>query len=87
MTTETAQAIDRWHKTMQTSVAFIALIGAFIYAGQRSERDEQQTRALDRMASEMQKMQEQAGEGNAQIRVLNVRMGVLEERVSRIERK
>lgn len=82
-----ATAINRWHKTLQTGVALAALIGAFVYAGQRSERDEQQTRALDRLANEMQKMQEQAGEGNAQIRVLNVRIGALEDRVSRIERK
>ena len=72
---------------MQTLVAFVALVSALIYAGQRSERDEQQTRAIERLAGEMQKMQEQAGEGNAQIRVLNVRISALEERVSRIERK
>lgn len=86
--TETAdRTLNTWLRSAQTGVAIMALIGALIYAGQRSERDEAQTRALEKVASEMAKIQEQAVEGNAQIRVINVRISGLEDRVSRIERK
>jgi hypothetical protein len=64
-----------------------ALLTAVSYAGQRSERDEAQTRAIERMATEMQKMQEAANQGNAEIRVINVRVGALEDRVGKMERR
>lgn len=87
MSDETAKAMERWLKAAQFGVALIALIGAMIYAGQRSERDEEQTRSLGRIAEQMGQIQSALSDGNAQIRVLNVRVGVLEDRVGRIERK
>ena len=87
MTIETKNAVEFWMKPAQLGVAILAIAGAFVYAGQRSERDEQQTRALDKMASEMEKIQQATGEGNAQIRVINVRIGALEERVGKIEKR
>ena len=87
MTLETQKAVEFWMKPAQLAVAVLAVAGAFIYAGQRSERDEQQTRALDKMASEMEKIQQQTGEGNAQIRVINVRIGALEDRVGKMEKQ
>jgi hypothetical protein len=35
----------------------------------------------------MEKIQHATGEGNAQIRVINVRIGALEERVGKIEKR
>jgi hypothetical protein len=87
MTLETQKAVEFWMKPAQLAVAVLAVAGAFVYAGQRSERDEQQTRALDKMASEMEKIQQQTGEGNAQIRVINVRIGALEDRVGKMEKR
>jgi hypothetical protein len=45
MTIETKNAVEFWIKPAQLGVAVLAIAGAFVYAGQRSERDEQQTRA------------------------------------------
>jgi hypothetical protein len=87
VTIETKNAVEFWMKPAQLAVAVIAIAGAFVYAGQRSERDEQQTRALDKMATEMEKIQQANGEGNAQIRVINVRIGALEDRVGKIEKR
>ena len=87
MTTETERTLNTWLRSTQTGVAVLALISALVYAGQRSERDEQQTRALDKMAVEMAKIQEAATQGSSEIKVLNVRMGALEERVGKIERR
>jgi len=39
------------------------------------------------MATEMQKMQEAANQGNAEIRVINVRVGALEDRVGKMEKR
>jgi hypothetical protein len=50
MTLETASSIDRWLRFAQFFVAVTALVAALIYAGSRSERDEQQTKSLERMA-------------------------------------
>ena len=79
--------MDRWLKAAQLGVAVLALVGALIYAGQRSERDEEQTRSLSKIADQMQKIQGAVSEGNTEMRVLNVRVGVLEERVGRIEKR
>lgn len=87
MTQQTADNIDRMVKWAQFLVALTALIGAFVYAGQRSERDEHQTKALEKMASDLGKIQESASESGAQIRVLGERVRGLEDRVGRIERK
>ena len=87
MTQELAQALDKWHKFAQLAMMAGALLTAVLYAGQRSERDEAQTRAIERMANEMQKMQEAANQGNSEIRVINVRVGALEERVGKMERR
>ena len=87
MTTEQAMSMDRWLKLAQFGVALTALIGAMIYAGQRSERDEHQSKSLERMASELGQIRDAANEGNAQIRVLGERVKGLEDRTSRLERR
>ena len=87
MTTEQAMTMDRWLKLAQFGVALTALVGAMIYAGQRSERDEHQSRSLDRMASELAQIRDAAMEGNAQIRVLSERVKGLEDRTTRLERR
>lgn len=87
MTTPTSDTPDRILKWAQFALALSALIGAMLYAGQRSERDEQQTKSLERMASDLGKMQEQSMSANAELRVLGERMRQVEERVARIERR
>lgn len=87
MTQELADGINRWLKWAQFILALIAIIAAVNYAGQRSERDEQQTRSLDRMASEMSEIRKEAQQGTAEARVLGERIRGLEERVGRIERR
>lgn len=87
MTLETASSIDRWLRFAQFFVAVTALVAALVYAGSRSERDEQQTRSLDRMASELGRIQELATSGNAQIQVIGERVRGLEDRVMRIEKR
>lgn len=87
MTQQTADTIERLQKWAQFGIALTALIGAFVYAGQRSERDEHQTKSLERMANELGRIQELATESGAQIRVLGERVRGLEDRVTRIERK
>jgi hypothetical protein len=86
MTRELANAVDKWLRWAQFCVALTALIAALTYAGQRSERDEQQTRALDRMANDMTEIRRDSQEGMAQTRILAERVKSLEERMSRIER-
>lgn len=86
MTLELASTIDRWLRFAQFFVAVTALVAALIYAGSRSERDEQQTRSLEKMAGELGKIQELASTGSAQIQVIGERVRGLEERVTRIER-
>jgi len=87
MTKEVAESMERWLKYAQFLVALTALIAALTYAGQRSERDEQQTRSLDRMATEMGEIRKEAQNGTSEARVLGERMRGLEERVGRIERR
>lgn len=87
MTNEHAISMERWLKVAQFGVALTALVGAMIYAGQRSERDEHQSRSLDRMASELAQIRDAAMEGNAQIRVLSERVKGLEDRTTRLERR
>lgn len=87
MTTEQAMTMDRWLKLAQFGVALTALIGAMIYAGQRSERDEHQSKSLERMATELGQIRDAATEGNAQIRILGERVRGLEERTGRLERR
>jgi len=87
MTHELARVIDKVYKFGQLVMMAGALLTAVSYAGQRSERDEAQTRAIERMATEMQKMQEAANQGNAEIRVINVRVGALEDRVGKMEKR
>jgi hypothetical protein len=87
MTKEMAQSMDRWLKWAQFCVALTALIAALTYAGQRSERDEQQTRSLERMAVEMGEIRKEAQQGSQEARVLTERLRGLEERVTRIERR
>ncbi len=87
MTKEMAQSMDRWLKWAQFCVALTALIAAMTYAGQRSERDEQQTRSLERMAVEMGEIRKEAQQGSQEARVLTERLRGLEERVTRIERR
>jgi hypothetical protein len=87
MTQEVASTIDRWLRYGQFCVSLVALIGAMAYAGSRSERDEQQTRSLDRMAAELGRIQELATSGNAQIQVIGERVRGLEDRVTRIEKR
>jgi Flp pilus assembly protein TadB len=82
-----ADSIDRWLKWAQFCMALGALMAALTYAGQRSERDEQQTRALDRMAFELTDLRKEAQEGMAQVRILAERVRGLEERMTRLERK
>lgn len=85
MTQAHADFLDRALKWGQFALAVIALIGALVYAGRRSERDEQQTVALDKMASELGKIQQQATTASAELRVFGERLRMLEERVARIE--
>jgi len=80
-------SMERWLKVAQFGVALIALVGALIYAGQRTERDEQQSRSLDVMAKELGQIRDAATEGNAQIRILGERVRGLEERTARLERR
>ena len=80
-------SMERWLKVAQFGVALIALVGALIYAGQRTERDEQQSRSLDVMAKELGQIRDAATEGNAQIRILGERVRGLEERTVRLERR
>lgn len=87
MTEQQGMTMDRWLKFAQFGVALIALIGALMYAGQRTERDEHQSRSLDLMASELRQIRDAATEGNAQIRILGERVRGLEERTSRLERR
>ena len=87
MTIETASSIDRWLRFAQFCVAVTALVAALIYAGSRSERDEQQTRSLEKMAVELGKIQEMATAGSAQIQVIGERVRGLEDRVTRIEKR
>lgn len=87
MTKELTDSLNQWLKVAQFGVALIALIGAMIYAGQRSERDEQQGRSLERMASELHEIRQTAVEGTAQVRILAERVRGLEERTTRLERK
>jgi membrane protein implicated in regulation of membrane protease activity len=86
MTLETASSIDRWLRFAQFFVAVTALVAALIYAGSRSERDEQQTRSLEKMAGELGKIQELASSASAQIQVIGERVRGLEDRVTRIEK-
>lgn len=86
MTLETASSIDRWLRFAQFFVAVTALVAALVYAGSRSERDEQQTRSLEKMAGELGKIQELASAGSAQIQVIGERVRGLEDRVTRIEK-
>jgi len=79
--------MERWLKWAQFCVALTALIAALTYAGQRSERDEQQTRSLERMAVEMGEIRKEAQQGSQEARVLTERLRGLEERVTRIERR
>lgn len=87
MTLELASTIDRWLRFAQFFVAVTALVAALVYAGSRSERDEQQTRSLEKMAGELGKIQELATSGNAQIQVIGERVRGLEDRVTRIEKR
>lgn len=87
MTKEVAASMERWLKWAQFCVALTALIAALTYAGQRSERDEQQTRSLERMAVEMGEIRKEAQQGSQEARVLTERLRGLEERVTRIERR
>lgn len=87
MTREVADSLNQWLKVAQFGVALTALIGAMIYAGQRSERDEQQGKSLERMASELHEIRQTAVEGTAQVRILAERVRGLEERTTRLERK
>jgi len=87
MTKELADSMNQWRGWLQFVLAIAAICGAFIYAGQRAERDEQQTRSLDRMANEMHSIREQGVEGTAQIRVLTERVRGLEDRMTRLERR
>ncbi len=80
-------SVERWLKVAQFAVALIALVGALIYAGQRTERDEQQSRSLEVMARELGQIRDAATEGNAQIRILGERVRGLEERTARLERR
>lgn len=87
MTIETASSIDRWLRFAQFFVAVTALVAALIYAGGRSERDEQQTKSLEKMAIDLGKIQELATAGSAQIQVIGERVRGLEDRVTRIEKR
>jgi len=87
MTLETASSIDRWLRFAQFFVAVTALVAALVYAGSRSERDEQQTRSLEKMAGDLGKIQELATAGSAQIQVIGERVRGLEDRVTRIEKR
>jgi hypothetical protein len=87
MTEEQGMSVERWLKVAQFAVALIALVGALIYAGQRTERDEQQSRSLEVMARELGQIRDAATEGNAQIRILGERVRGLEERTARLERR
>lgn len=87
MTREVADSLNQWLKVAQFGVALVALIGAMIYAGQRSERDEAQGKALERMANELHEIRQTATEGNAQTRILGERVRALEERMGRLERR
>ena len=87
MTKEVSESLDRWLKYAQFCVALTALIAALTYAGKRSERDEQQTRALDRISVDLSDIRKDAQEGIAQVRVLGERVRGLEDRVGRVERR
>jgi hypothetical protein len=87
MTEEQGMSVERWLKVAQFAVALIALVGALIYAGQRTERDEHQSRSLEVMARELGQIRDAATEGNAQIRILGERVRGLEERTARLERR
>lgn len=87
MTKELSDSLNHWLKLAQFGVALTALIGAMIYAGQRSERDEAQGKALERMATELHEIRQTATEGNAQTRILGERVRALEERMGRLERR
>ena len=87
MTIETASSIDRWLRFAQFFVAVTALVAALVYAGSRSERDEQPTKSLEKMAGELGKIQELATSGSAQIQVIGERVRGLEDRVTRIEKR
>ena len=87
MTIETASSIDRWLRFAQFFVAVTALVAALVYAGSRSERDEQQTKSLEKMAGELGKIQELATSGSAQMQVMGERVRGLEDRVTRIEKR
>jgi membrane protein implicated in regulation of membrane protease activity len=87
MTIELASSIDRWLRFAQFFVAVTALVAALVYAGSRSERDEQQTKSLEKMAGDLGKIQELATAGSAQIQVIGERVRGLEDRVTRIEKR
>jgi hypothetical protein len=87
VTRELAETAERWLKWAQLLVALVALGAAVNYAGQRSERDEQQTRSLDRMAVDMAEIRKEAQQGTAEARILGERVRGLEDRVGRIERR
>jgi len=87
MTLELSSSIDRWLRFAQFFVAVTALVAALVYAGSRSERDEQQTKSLEKMAIDLGKIQELATAGSAQIQVIGERVRGLEDRVTRIEKR
>lgn len=79
------QSIERAQKWLGLAVTISAVIGAFVYMGQRSERDRVQTEMLERISVDLRSLSFAAQETSTRIEVLSERIVALEHRIKRLE--
>lgn len=79
------QQVERAQKWLGLVLTFAAIVGAFVYMGQRSERDRIQTEMLERMSVDLRDMVKASHDTSTQIQVLSARISALESRIQRLE--
>jgi hypothetical protein len=71
----------------QLALTLVTLIGGAIYIGGRSEADQQQTRTLVQISSDLIALKERGADANTAIKVIAERVSQVEKRLERIEAK
>lgn len=69
----------------QLALTISMIVGGLIYIGRRSEADEQQSRVLATIATDIAVMKERNADASAQIKVIGERVSQVEKRLERME--
>ena len=69
----------------QLTLTIGMILGALLYAGRKMESDENSTRLLNAIASDISVMKERNADANAQIKVIGERVSQVEKRLERME--